>query len=201
MIRALRAGLFALLASCPGGALAASACPQQPVPDPIDSARPIGVFVLETISFSAAPSLVLPQEAWVVRAYRETVFEQERRERTMLEVIRMQVEHDCNRHFVTGRWQHELEAGQYAALRQTVVAYLEPVADAVREGQLETAELALDGTSLSVELKGFLWRTRREGNVAADGARGVSNAFYGLAAALLPPGEAPTADWRRRDVE
>ena len=200
MRQALLAGLFAILAACPGAAMAASACPQQPVPDPLDSARPLGVFVHEAISLSAAPSLAFPQEAWVVRAYRETVFEPEQRERTMLEVIRMQVEYDCNRHFVTGLWQSELPAARYTALRESVVAFLEPVADGVREGRLASDEVALDGTELAVEITGFRWRARREGNVGARSSGEVSDAFHALVAEFLPPEVVPTRDWRRRDA-
>ncbi len=217
MRRALRAGLLALLASCPGAALAASACPQQPVPDPLDSARPLGGFVLETIALSAAPSLAFPQEAWVVRAYRERLFEQAgKRERTMLEVIRMQVEYDCNRHFVTGLWQTELPPERYATLRQAAAAFLGPVANGVREGrlasgelasdgtglaELASAEVAIDGTGLAVELEGSRWRARREGNVGARASAEVSAVFHALVAEFLPPEVVPTPDWRRHGPE
>jgi len=202
-MRALLAALFILIGSCPDAALAESACPRQPVPEPLDSARaPDSGFVIEMISFSVTPGFSYPQQAWLVRTYRETVFEQARRERVVLEVLRMQVEYDCNRHFVTGAWQGELPPERYAALRAEVRPFLEGLSEVLRDGRPRLDELVLDGTAVAVALEASEWQIRREGYDGLPGAGGeMSILFHALAAGLVPVDEMPEPGWQGRRAD
>lgn len=196
------AGSVALLS---GPAVAAGeACPVQPAPGLLDSVRPVAsVYVRSEVSFSASPSLQSPAIGWVVRAYSETAFEGSERERALvrevLEVVRLQVEHDCNRWFVTGRWEGPLESGQVARILDEVRPFLAPAAAALagKPGDLASVDsLVLDGTGIVVETGGPDWRLRRGGHAHGGTGGGVSNLFRSLAARLVPADEMPNPEWR-----
>ncbi len=182
-------------------AAAADYCPRQPMPAVLDTVRPPeSVYVTRLISFSARPSLQSPEESWVVRVYTETVFEEDRREREVLEIVRLRGEYDCNRWFVTGRWQSELAPGEVAGIYESVVPFLEPAAQALTAGgrMPPPDELTIDGTGIAVEASGFNWTLRRKGNAADASGEPVSERFHALAARLVPPEEMPARDWRRQ---
>ena len=195
------AGCAALLC---GPAVAAEACPAQPVPGLFEAVRPVdSSFVTSQVSFSASASLQYPTVGWVVRAYSEIVFEGPERERShvqeFVEVIRLQVEHDCNRWFVTGRWQGPLEPGQIARIVDATRPFLEPAAAALAGkpgGYAADDSLMLDGTGIAVETGGPDWRLRRGGHAHGGTGGMVSSLFLSLAARIVPPDEMPTPDWR-----
>lgn len=171
------------------------------MPAVLDAVRPPeSSYVTRLISFSATPSLQSPQESWVVRVYTETVFEENRREREVLEIVRLRGEYDCNRWFVTGRWQGELAPGEVAGIYESVVPFLEPAAQALSAGgRMPSPEsLVLDGTGVAVEASGFNWTLRREGNAADATGQSVSDRFQTLAGRLVPADEMPMRDWRRQ---
>ncbi|HYD24433.1 MAG TPA: hypothetical protein VEB68_06530 [Croceibacterium sp.] len=188
----------AALLSAP--AAASDACPRQPVPGLLDAVRPVAsVYVTRQISFAASPSLRHPHVGWVVRAYAETAFEGPQREREMLEVLRLQVEHDCNRWFVTGRWEGPLEPGEVARIVAEARPFLEPAAAALSGmpgGYAGEDSLMLDGTGIAVETGGPDWRLRRGGHAHGGAGGAASDLFLGLVARLVPADEMPTREWR-----
>lgn len=179
---------------------AGEACPVQPVPSLLEAVRPVqSAYVTREVSFAASPSLQYPRLGWVVRAYSETAFEGPQREREVLEVLRLQVEHDCNRWFVTGRWEGDLEPGELARIIDGSRSFLQPAAAALagKPGDYAAEDsLILDGTGIAVETGGPDWRLRRAGHPHGGTGLAVSNLFLGLAARLVPPDEMPTAEWR-----
>ena len=157
------------------------------------------MYVTGLLSFSAAPSLQHPQVGWVVRAYSETVFDSDRREREVVEVLRLQVEHDCNRWFVTGRWEGELAAGEVTAAFRQAGPFLEPAAGmlAGRPGDYATSDsLMLDGTGIALEARGPDWAMRRGGHAHGGPGDAVSDLFRSLAARIVPAEELPSPEWR-----
>ena len=199
MIRPVALALLGSATLLSGSPTAASeACPVQPRPGLLDAVRPVeSAFVTREVSFSGSPSLQNPDTGWVVRVYSETAFEGSQREREKLQVIRLHGEHDCNRWFVTGRWESELEPGQVVEVIAGARPFLAPAAAALSgTGGYAAQDLTLDGTRIEVEIRGPDWRLRRRGNVYAGTGNEVSSLFLSLAARVVPLDEMPTPEWR-----
>ena len=193
---------LALAAVATPALAAGEACPTQPRPQALDVVHPIdSSYVTRHVSLSATPSLQSPASSWVVRVYADTLFEDgQARPREMLEVLRLQGEHDCNRWFVTGRWDGELEAGELARLLETAGPFLSPASTALDRGELYASDdsLMLDGTGIAVETGGPDWLLRRGGHPHSGAGAQVSDAFQALAARIVPPEDMPARDWRPR---
>lgn len=189
--------LALLLDSAPVFA-AADTCPIQPVPQALDSLRAPKTKPYRSITFSATPSLISPNQAWIVQAYLTGV----RGKFAKLKVMRLQVEHDCNRYFVIKTWSKDITGEEFEDIRKSVRPFLESSGNAATSSDTyvdaKGAIIFLDGTSIAVETETKAWRVRRKAHIGHSMGADISSLFHSFAARLIPSDEMPDEAWRKR---
>ncbi len=188
----LGAAMFAMAASAhPAGPLAT--CSPRPMPAAVDFIGPWeDNMVMDSLTFTATPSLQAPGRAWLVRLHRFGPRD------IKVNIVKLQRETNCNRYRIERQWSAALTSGEY----DQTVALIEPFVTtpdrlfSIKNSRRDGDVVALDGTTLSLRTQTLGWSVSRKVHESSVVGKSLSAIFYRIATAHVPKGELPTHDWR-----
>lgn len=171
------------------GSLKAEPCPRQAMPPGFEALSPRPDH--QVIAFAVARDMVLPRRAWAVRLSRRGYTGP-----AIVEVARLRGQLDCNRYDIVQQWQSNVSAQEFDGVARRMAPHVLAARSSADDNPLTIpAEVAIDGTAITLRLSNASWESTRQ--LVAEGPDGsvVSAAFRALISRIVPVQDQPPQGW------